>query len=110
MMNCPTSIKLYLRYLVPIPRMAEDEHDDLIPVLDLGDLSSLTVIERRALLLVVATELTGFLGDDCPWIARLDLTRTAIRLEMAFRDPHPAFERLVDFCEHWRIRRAELAS
>ena len=109
MLSYPVPVSFHLTYLVPLPVMIEDEHDDLVPALEVGDLSGLPRAERRAVLLALAAELMLFLGEECALVARVDLSRTTIVLERAFRDPHPAFERLVGFCGYWRDRRAEIA-
>ena len=109
MLSYPVPVSSHLTYLVPLPVMIEDEHDDVVPALEVGDLSALPRAERRAVILALAAELMLFLGEECVLVARLHLSRTTIVLEHAFRDPHPAFERLVAFCDHWRGRRAALA-
>jgi hypothetical protein len=110
MLNYPDSLKSHIAFLVPIPMMIEDEHDDIVPALDIGPLNFTTAAERRAACLIVAAELTMFLGDDSAWMARVDLCRSQIVLERAFRDPQPAFDKLVAFCGHWNKRRAELTT
>ena len=112
MLNYPPSIKRHLAHLVLIPRLVEDDHGDLIAALDVGPHGDATDFEQRLVRLVIAAELLSFLGEHGEagrWVTNVDLTRSTLTFWRTFRDPHPPFERLRAFAQHWDGIRRELA-